>query len=455
MILCMDFTNKKVKIAGVERGKKGLKVVASLEFAVSELTRFLVEDLKTMSAKVEEIRVSGTLDNTFHKTFVIPDMKSNMVKSALETEVIKTLGNDYQFGDRDLGQIPGPGNKVNRKMMSAGIKRNALEELSKMFASSRITPNLFTTYPLALERLLDGLGVVGEEPLGFIEIDYPTTRIVIFKGKDIRVTREVNATEQEKDPDRSALATDIYRTLLFYNEAYPEERVNRLLFAGSSTVPGTVEHLKQKTGAEIVPFGPETLFQGLEEAVHIHPGCLGLALLDPAHFDFTFVPFSVQEKRKTKRTLILTSSVCAGILLMCLLAISRFSLNLKNLDVYHKGIDGEIRMKEDRLRDLALEFVSQSLETSQPPWSQILMELAAVVPQGVALKTFTLKTVKGAWRGEVTGVADGSDEIKSLLLVEQVQNNFIQSPLFQGVKLTEKELQGKSVQFKIIYQLNM
>jgi len=112
-------------------------------------------------------------------------------------------------------------------------------------------------------------------------------------------------------------------------------------------------------------------------------------------------------------------------------------------------------MKEDRLKEMPLEFVSQSIETSQPPWSEILLELAAVVPPGVALETFTLKKVKRAWRGEVTGVADGTDEINSLLLVEEVQNNFVQSPLFGGVKLTERELQGKQVAFKIIYQLDI
>jgi hypothetical protein len=52
-------------------------------------------------------------------------------------------------------------------------------------------------------------------------------------------------------------------------------------------------------------------------------------------------------------------------------------------------------------------------------------------------------------------LADGTDEINSLLKVEETQNNFFKSPLFDGVKLTERELQGEQVGFKIIYQLNM
>ncbi|MGB2769931.1 MAG: PilN domain-containing protein, partial [Candidatus Zixiibacteriota bacterium] len=96
-----------------------------------------------------------------------------------------------------------------------------------------------------------------------------------------------------------------------------------------------------------------------------------------------------------------------------------------------------------------------SIETTQPPWSDILLELAAVVPPGVALKTLTLKNVKKMWRGEVTGIADGSDEINSLLQVEELQNSFAKSPLFTGVKLIERKLQGNQVVFKIIYQLDV
>lgn len=394
------------------------------------------------------------MENTFHKIIVMPDVKGKTLRDALETEVIKSTGPGYQFREQDLGEVPGPGNKVNRKMVTAGMKIDALEQLSRMFAASRTKANLYTTYPMALQVLLDKLGILADGPLGFVDFDQPTSRIVIFKGKEVRVTREVDVAEPDKDPDRSTLAMDIYRTLLFYNETYPEERVNKLVLAGSSGNPQTVDKLKEKTAAEIIPLAPEELFPGIEETSHPHPGCLGLALVNPDDFDFGFVPFSVVEKRKTRRTLGLSSSVSLGVLLICALAISRYSFDLRDLNVYHGGIKGKIKMKEDRLRDLTLEFVSQSIETSQPPWSEILMELAAVVPQGVALKTLTLKKVRNVWQGNVTGIAHGSDEINSLLMVEELQSNFVQSPLFTNAKLAKRELQAKSVAFEITYQLN-
>ncbi|MCK4224383.1 MAG: PilN domain-containing protein [candidate division Zixibacteria bacterium] len=455
MLLCVDFAGKKIKIIGVEREEKKFKVVTALEFDGSDLALSFGEYLKSTSVDVDEIRVSGALENTFHKIFILPDLKKKMLKSALETEVIKTFGNDYQFRYQDLGEVPGPGNKVNRKVMAVGIKRNNLEELSQMFADSRTKPNIYTTYPAALQALLEKMGILSEEPLAFMELDHPTGRIIVFKGKEIRLTRELPLAEGEKDPESSALTKDIYRTLLFYNDTYPEERVSRLMFTGNSTTSETMQNLSQKTGAEIIPFDPETVFQGMKEIPHIHPGCLGLALLNPDRCSFGFMPFSVQEKRKIKKTLTLSTCAFFGVLLILALGISRFSLDLRNLSAFHGGIKGEIKMKEDRLKEMPLEFVSQSIETSQPPWSEILLELAAVVPPGVALETFTLKKVKRAWRGEVTGVADGTDEINSLLLVEEVQNNFVQSPLFGGVKLTERELQGKQVAFKIIYQLDI
>lgn len=455
MLLCVDFASKKVKLTGVEREKESLRVVESLELDASDLAQSFGEYLNAASRKIDEIRISGALENTFHKILVIPDLKGKMFQQALETEVTKAFGRDYQFKCQDLGEVPGPGNKVNKKMMTTGMKINTLEELSQTFTRSRIKPRVLTTYPAALQALARELNLLSEESLGFLDLDYPTSRIAIFRGDEIRLTREVNVLEEEKDRDRSALATDIYRTLLFYTENYPNQMVTKLVFSGNSATTKCVNILTQKTGAQVVPFLPETIFNGIAEIPHIHPACLGLALLDPDTFDFGFVPFSVQEKKKVKKILTLSSSFALGIILILGLAISRLSLNLENLTVYDGGIKGKIRMKEDRLKELDLEFVSHSIETSQPPWSEILLETAAAVPTGVILESFSLKKAKLIWRGEVTGLAEGSDEISSLLLVERVQSNFNKSPLFKGVKLTDKELQGKKVEFKISYQLNM
>jgi hypothetical protein len=455
MLLCVDIASQKTKLIGVKRDRKELNVAASLEFSASDLASTFGEYLRNTSADIDEIRVSGALEDTFHKAIIIPDVKGKMQKAALETEVMKTFGNDYQFKGQDLGEMPGPGNKVNRKMMTAGIKRSTVEELSQMFADSRIKPSIFTTYPVTVQALLEKLEILNQEPLGFVELDHPTSRMVIFKGKEIRVTRELPVGGQQKDPDHATLAKDIYRTLLFYTESFPNELVTKLVVAGALANSEIVENLKEKTGAKIVPFEPQKIFQGIEGMSGAHAGCLGLSLLDPGHFDFGFIPYSVQTKSKTRKSLVLCSSITVGIVLMLGLAVSRLSLNLKDLEAYHGGTRGEIKMKEDRLKELPLEFISHSIETSQPAWSEILLELAAAVPSGVALKTLTLKKIKNRWRGEVTGITDGSDEITSLLMVEEVQNNFMQSPLFKGVKLTEKELQGKQAAFKIIYQLNM
>jgi hypothetical protein len=452
MLLCMDFSGDKVNILWVENQKGEIRLAESLELDASELKDYI----QNKSGKIKEIRVSGSIESTFHKVFILPNMKSRILKAAIETEVIKTFGNDYQFKEQDLGEVAGPGNKVNRKMMTAGIKRNALEELSQMFADSPIKPSIFTTYPASLHMLLEKMGLVSEEAAAFVDCAHPRSRIIIFKGKEIRVTRELPLNEKERDPEGSALAKDIYRTLLFYTESFPNEKVTKLVIAGNSTTSEIVENVKQKTGVEITPFSPEPLLQGAEDiSRRIHPGCLGLALVNPTSFTFGFVPFSVQEKRKMKKMVSLFSFIFFSILLLFVLAIFRLSLNLKNLNLYQGGVKGEIKMKEDRMKELALELVSHSIETSQPPWTGILLELSATVPPGVSFKSMTLKKTRKGWAGEVYGFADGMDEISSLVLVEELQNNFIQSPLFTGTKLAEKKLEGKRVAFKITYQLKV
>lgn len=462
MLICLDFTGQKVNLACVKNGKEksrsssaaespGLEVVESLEANVSDLEEYL----QGKSGEIKEIRVSGTLQDTFHKILVLPDLKTKILRVSLENEVVKEFGAGCQFREQDLGEVPGPADKINRKIMVAGINRDALEDLSRVFGRCRIKPSIYTTYPVALQALLEKTEVLSEEPLAFVVLDSPTTRIVIFKGKEIRLTREVNAVEADQDPEYSALVKDIYRTLLFYNDTYPEERVARLALAGSLNNSQIAKSVSEKTRSEIVPLDLTTVCRGIEEMPGVHPGCLGLALLNSEQAGLGFVPFSVQEKKAMKKILTLSSSAFLGVLLVFALIISRFSLDLRNLSAFHGGVKGEITMKEDRLKEMPLEFVSQSIETTQPPWSEVLLELAAVVPPGVTLKTLTLKNIKKMWRGEVTGVADGSDEIDSLLQVEELQNNFVKSPLFASVKLIERELQGKQVAFKIIYQLDI
>lgn len=464
MLLCLDFASKKAKLIGVEREKNSFKVVLSLEFSIAELGEIFGEFLKSNSADIDEIRVSGALEDSFHKAFILPDLKRKMLKQAVQSEVIKAFGNDYQFQQQDLGEVAISGRKADRRIMTAGIRRDTLEEISQMFTDSRIKPCVYTTYPMALQALVQEMGILTEEPLAFVEIDYPTSRVVIFKGREIRLTRELPVATEEKDPDRSALAMDIYRTLLFYSDTFPDEQVARLVFAGASTTKETVENLGRKTGAEIIPFSPDTIFQGMKEIPYIHPGCLGLALLKPEQFSFAYVPFSVQDKRKIRKTLITSSSISVGVLLIIVLIISRLALSLQHLNVYHTAVKGEIRMKEETFKDLVLEFISQSIETSQPSWSEVFQEVAAAVPPGVVLKTLTLKKVKKVWRGETSkmkevwrgeasGVADGFDEISSLLLAEEVQNKFAHSPLFRGARMAEKEVRGKQVEFKLTYQL--
>jgi hypothetical protein len=453
MLLCLDFASKKAKLIGVEKEGGKFKVVVSLEFGIAELAEAFGEFLKSSSADIHEIRVSGALENSFHQVFTVPDLKTKMLRQALETEVIKAFGNNYQFQQEELGELIGPGNQINRRLMTVGLKVETLEKLSGMFADSRIKPSLYTTYPMALQALVREMEILSEKPLAFVEIDYPTSRVVIFKGREIRLTRELPVAKEEKDPDRSALAMDIYRTLLFYSDTFPDEQVSRLVFAGNSASKEAVENLRRKTGAEIIPFLPGAFFQGMEEIPYVHPGCLGLALLKPQQFSFGYVPRSVQQKRKIKKTLMLSTSISAGVLLILALVISRLALNLQHLSVYQSGVEGEIKMKEETLKDLALEFISQSIETSQPSWPEVFQEVAAAVPPGVALEALTLKKANRVWRGEASGVADGTDEITSLLLAEEVQSKFAHSPLFTGAKMTEKEVRGQRVEFKLTYQL--
>jgi len=450
MLLCIDFTGEIAKITGVDNKKGELRIVEAQELNVS----YLGEYLRSKTGKIKEIRVSAPVDKTFHKTFILPNLKGKTLTEAVKNEVMKAYGGNYQFEQLDLGETVASGSKTNIITTTAGIEIKALQEMSQVFAGSSLKPGLFTTYPLALQALLEIMGLLSEdEAVGFVEISHPRSRIVIFKGKEIRVTRELPLAEGENEPENSALAKDIYRTILFYTESFPDEKVSKIVIAGNSITSEISENLKQKTGLEIFPFNAQSFFQGTEDNSGVYPGCLGLALINPDRFRFKFVPLSVQEKRKTRKRLSLFSLISVIILLVFTSVIFRLSLDAKYLNGYEGGIKGEIKMKEDTMKGMALELVSHSIENSQPRWSEILLELAAVVPPGIALKSMTIRKIKNGWSGDICGSADGQDEITSLVFVEELQNNFLKSPLFTGTKVVEKKLEGEKINFKITYQL--
>jgi hypothetical protein len=448
MILCIDFTGEKAKITCVENKGGEIRITEAQELNASDLGEYL----RSNSRRVKEIRVSAPVDKTFHRTFTLPNLKGKTLSEAVKNEVVKAFGNNYQFEQQDLGEVVVPGSKASRIITTAGIERKTLEELSQIFAGFSIKPSIFTTYPLALQTLLEKMGLLSDEALGVVEISHPRSRIVFFKGKETRLIRELPLAEGEKDPESSALAKDIYRTLLFYTETFPNEKVAKIVIVGNSITSEISENLTQKAGVEILSFSAQPLFQGIEDT-SIYPGCLGLALINSSRFSFKFIPFSVQEKGRIKKRVTLFSFIFLGILLFFVLFIFRLSWNLRDLNIHQVGTKGEIRMKEDRMKDLALEFVSHTVDASQPAWSEILMELAAVVPSGVSFKSMTIRKAKNGWSGEVTGVAEGEDELASLVLVEELQNNFSKSPLFTGIKMVEKKLEGEKITFKITYQL--
>ncbi len=449
MLLCIDWAGEKVKIARVEDGHGEIQVDEAREIDTSDLGRYL----RNIAGKIKEIRVAVPIEKSFHKTFMVPNISGNLLNQAIAHEVKKSFGRNYQFKYTDLGEVVVPNTRVNKRIMTVGVERETLEELSLVFAHLSVRPKIYTTYPVALLALLDKVGMLSAESMGFVEMSYPKSRIVIFKGREIRLTRELPLSEGDKDQENIFLAKDIQRTLLFYTESFPGESVANLLVLGKFITPDILESLKQKTGANIIPFSSQPFFQDIEDGSEIYPGCLGLAITSPPDTHFQFTPFSIKEKKKIKRTVSLFSSVFLGLVLIFGLIIFRFSLDLRQLNIYRQGIKGEIKMKEDRMKELSSELVSHSLEISQPHWSETLLELAAVIPAGVSINSMTIKKDKHEWVGEVGGSVEGTDQFASLYLVEQFQYNLLQSPLFSKARIVDKKMEEENIIFKIEYQL--
>jgi len=443
LILAVEWDGELARLILAEPYRDTIKVIKLLKLTREELAKYLSEEKRKL-----DIRVCGSIEGSVHKTILMPPLKGNLLKSSIQQETKKFFEEESEYLYEELGQVEVETAGTQARVMVVGLGKKHLEELVSLFHTSRTKPSIFTTYPLAVRTLLEKIGELkGDENIAFVDVSGDRSRILIFKGKEIRITRGLPLKIEEGVGETDRLIRDIHQTILFYTENFPQDKIEKIVVGGSFKPSDFLEALKKKVELKVVPVWAEEIFQGSNEELLTYPGCLGLALLTPKKFQFSLVPTSIKETRKNRKIATILVSVFIGITLFILGANLKYSLDWINLLDDEKAVQGEIKKRENELKELSVELVSNSVE-AQPGWTDFLLELARIVPDDITLNSLTVKRAGKKWQAEINGVIQREDKIESFFRAEELRILFNQSTLWANPNL-ERKLEGENLKFKV------
>ena len=443
MILAVEWDGEYARLILAEPYRDTIKVVKLLKLTREELAKYLSEEKRKL-----DIRVCGSIEGSMHKTVFIPPLKGNLLKSSIQQETKKFFEEESEYLYEELGQVEGGDAGTQAKVMVVALGKKHLEELVSLFSNYKTKPSIFTTYPLAVRTLLEKIGELkGDENVAFVDVSGDRSRILIFKGKEIRITRGLPLKMEEGVGETDRLIKDIHQTILFYTENFPQDKIEKIVVGGSFKPSDFLEALKKKVELKVAPVWAEEIFQGSNEELLTYPGCLGLTLLTPKKFQFSLVPTSIKEKRKNKKMATLLVSVFIGVVLFILSANLKYSLDWLRLLDDEKAVQGEIKKRENELKDLSVELIYNSVE-AQPAWTDFLLELARLVPDDITLNSLTVKRAGKKWQAEINGIIQGEDKVESYFRAEELRILFNQSTLWASPNL-ERKLEGDNLKFKV------
>jgi hypothetical protein len=443
LILAVEWDGEFARLVLAEPYRDTVKVIKLLKLTKEELAKYLSEEKRKL-----DIRVCGSIEGSTHKTVFLPPLKGKLLKSSIQQETQKIFEEESEYLYEELEQVEEGTAGTQAKVMVVGLGRKHLEELVSLFSNHKTKPSIFTTYPLAVRTLLERIGELKEnENVAFVDVSGDKSRILIFKGKEIRITRGLPLNMEEGVGETDRLIKDIHQTVLFYTENFPQDKIEKIIVGGSFKPSDFLEALKKKVDLKVVPVWAEEIFQGSNEELLTYPGCLGLALLTPKKFQFSLVPTSIKEKRKNKKMATLLAAVFIGVVLFILGANLKYSLDWLRLLDDEKAVQGEIKKRENELKELSVELVSNSVE-AQPSWTDFLLELARLVPDDITLNSLTVKRAGKKWQAEINGIIQGEDKVESFYRVEELRILFNQSTIWASPNL-ERKLEGDNLKFKV------
>lgn len=370
-----------------------------------------------------------------------------------------------------LGEVPGPGDGKQVRLLLAAAHREMVEAHLAVVTAAGLKATSVEVGPLAMVRSLAGSPGDGRAD-AIVSIGAGVTSVVVHEGgvprfvrvipigsnevteaiaKDLGVDTEVAEGLKRRADLGSSFETvaragqlvcdrlgplggEIRESLAFYSaqsHATPIARV--LLTGGGSTVPGVLGELRSQLDLPVDLAHPLVgiesgragfTVQELDALEALMTVPLGLALAGrerPAARGINLVPKNVPKKAADKRQLRTAGTALvglAGVLALALVAqtaqLVRTDRRADSAEVTTRGL----QRQEARLSEIAalVETVAQgetqvrAAVTGELAWTNILRTLAAAMPPEVSMTNFAGSVGSAVTPGTITIAATGADQ---------------------------------------------
>ncbi len=435
LALMIESSEKKV-IYGLFEPHKKPKLIKHGHVQLNELP-FLLKEFKG----IKEVKVAIITERMAHKRLLLPPAKDKIIKELVRRELHKHLKGVALFKYQEIGETRVEG--VRKKIYQAvGADSAFIQEIYLFLEKNGAKPTVLTTYPVAVRELLHRK-YGREKCIAFVEIN-ESRYITVIKGDEIRIVRVLtrkpaDVLEEETDAIKKALL----QTVFYHKQEFQGENIEKIVLAGRD-----VEKMKEAIetelhiDVEVFKEDPNLRLQSL----------IGLFYLHRKSCPFNLFPPQAIEKEKVKKT-VAAGSVIIFILVACF-AFRHAQLNahLRHLNYFKKELENSVTKKEMSLKKLSKEFIAFQIEKGQPPWSEVLFELAALIPRRVVLTSFQVERNGEIFEGKAEGKVLCQSEIDGLELLGELKRRFALSPYFEDVQCQEtldEEGMHFELQFKV------
>lgn len=438
-------------VTPLDRGKgKSYRDVAAAAL------RKLLTDHK-ITTRTAHLLVSGP--STVAMPMTLPPMPAKELEDAVRWSAVRALPFPVEEAILDHRLLPGTTGEEEQTVLVAAVHRPFVMEAVGVLMEAGLTPVQVSIIPLALAGIMQALPVEPDEANLCLDLRPHAATLTFCRGRDLRLVRlvtpdaEAAAIDQEEEDQLKRLIDEIWLSLAYYQERFPEEKIHRLWIAGPLNDLQRVEPaLRDAVGIPVECVDLSTVFPEGKDGP-LPPGLAAAAGVFLEPWEMNLLPLDVRRAPQMKMVRTWTRYVATAALLGILAWIG-----IENLIVRYKRQEvADQQAVLQRLTPLAQELTrTQEARQSRIPqlhiyeeplaysrrWLGALKELSALTPPAVTITALESNNTEGI---KVKGLAFADKEPSEVALSE-FMTNLSHSPYFQNVQLrTSKEAGGYPV----------
>ena len=430
-------------------------------------TALIQKFIRDAHITVNSVNISLPAGDVIIRSFVIPLMKPNEIGSAVEYEVKKYV----PFNLKDLSyayhSIPIVENKIKKfRIVFVAVKKEFLEKCSRIMEQAGLTAVFTEPAPMSLVRaLLFKKLIPHDQNIALVQIESKEGRVIFIHNDIVFFVREFPIGIRAEDVPgeelkfiKTRLLNEVRNSLDFYNRQYAESVPQMFVLAGADE-----QHygawLQDELGRAVKLIDPLSIAHVQENGDPMGlVNAYGVALADEGKSKVVFnlsrrtvkhspsfmgqAPIDFQEYLGAIKIVLICAVVLVGV----------FFLTQWGLSGYQKSID-DLSAQQGRFNDSTMDEIQAKIKKDSDRLdgykkinitsdvSSIFIQISALLPDGVWLKSFIVKRSQttSLWDVEITGSAYAkslNEEVKAVNdFVSKIRKDENLKKYFSDVKL--------------------